>query len=111
VTLVELLVVLMLIGLLAGVVGLTLGSTPSVAALDPVTARVMATRDSALRVGRPVTISIAVGRESHRATAFPDGRVLTDARLEIDALSGTASAGNASAGSTSSQRTTGDAMR
>ena len=91
ITLIELLVVLALLGLLSGVVGLTLGSTPSVPALDPVTVVVLAARDSALRVGHPVTISVVVQGSAHRATAFPDGRVLTDAPLDIDPLSGSAS--------------------
>lgn len=91
VTLIELLVVLVLLGLLSGVVGLTLGSTPRVPALDPVTASVLAARDSALRAGHPVTISVVVQGSAHRATAFPDGRVLSDAPLDIDPLSGSAS--------------------
>jgi type II secretory pathway pseudopilin PulG len=91
VTLVELLVVIVLMGLLAGVVGLTMNSTPGTVALDPVTTSVMAARDSALRTGHPVTIRITVRRAAHHATAFPDGRVLADAPLAIDALSGSAS--------------------
>jgi len=100
VTLVELLVVLVLMGLLAGVVGLTMSSTPGTTALDPVTASVLAARDSSLRTGHPVTIRITVERDAYHATAFPDGRVLTDARLDIDALSGSASRVKMSAGST-----------
>lgn len=98
VTLVELLVVLLLLGLLSGVVGLTLGSTPHVAALDPVMVEVLAARDSALRVGHPVTISLIIDGGSHRATAFPDGRVLTDAPLDIDPLSGSVPTGSAGVG-------------
>lgn len=104
VTLVELLVVIMLMGLLAGVVGLTMNSTPGTAALDPATARVMAARDSALRTSHPVTIRLTVEQAAHYATAFPDGRVLTDAPLGIDALSGSASRMRADAGPISTTR-------
>jgi prepilin-type N-terminal cleavage/methylation domain-containing protein len=88
VTLVELLVVILLLGLLAGVVGLTIGSTQQVPSLDPITAAVVQARDSALRMGHPVTIPIAIAGRAHRATAYPDGRVLTNAPIGIDQLSG-----------------------
>jgi prepilin-type N-terminal cleavage/methylation domain-containing protein len=109
VTLVELLVVIVLMGLLAGVVGLTMNSTPGTVALDPVTASVMAARDSALRTGHPVTIHITTERDVHHATAFPDGRVLTDAPLDIDALSGSASRMRTDASPISTSRLDGDA--
>ena len=91
VTLVELMVVILLLGLLSGVVGLTIGSTPRVPSLDLTTVAVMQARDSALRTGHRVTIPITVGGHFHRATAYPDGRVLSDAPLRIDALSGSIS--------------------
>jgi type II secretory pathway pseudopilin PulG len=106
---VELLVVIVLMGLLAGVVGLTMNSTPGTTALDPVTASVMAARDSALRTGHPVTIHITTERDAHHATAFPDGRVLTDAPLGIDALSGSASMANTNARPTPSRGMSGNA--
>jgi prepilin-type N-terminal cleavage/methylation domain-containing protein len=109
VTLMELLVVIVLMGLLAGVVGLTMNSTPGTAALDPSTARVMAARDSALRSGHPVTIRIAMEGSARYATAFPDGRVLTDAPLRIDALSGSASRAESDAASTTNARMHGHA--
>jgi hypothetical protein len=86
-----------------------MNSTPGTTALDPVTASVMATRDSALRTGHPVTIGITVERAAHHATAFPDGRVLTDAPLDIDALSGSASRANTNAGPTPSRGMNGNA--
>jgi prepilin-type N-terminal cleavage/methylation domain-containing protein len=90
VTLIELMVVIALLGLLAGVVGLTLGSAPRPTSLDPATVVVLQARDSALRAGHPVTISLSVAGRSHHATAYPDGRVLTDAPIGIDPLSGRA---------------------
>lgn len=91
VTLVELMVVILLLGLLSGVVGLTMGSTPRVPSLDPTTVAVLQARDSALRTGHPVTIAFSHEGSAHRATAYPDGRVVTDATLGIDPLSGSVS--------------------
>ena len=88
VTLIELMVVILLLGLLAGVVGLTMGSTPSVASLDPTTVAVLQARDSALETGHPVTIALSMAGHTHHATAYPDGRVITEATIDIDLLSG-----------------------
>lgn len=88
VTLVELIVVILLLGLLAGVVELTMGSTPTAASLGPTTVAVMQARDSALRTGRPVTIAFAHEGSAQHATAYPDGRVITNALIGIDPLSG-----------------------
>lgn len=106
VTLVELMVVILLLGLLSSVVGLTMGSTPSVASLDPTTVAVLQARDSALRTGYRVTISITLEGRAHHATAYPDGRVITDAPVGIDPLSGSASSDNSS-----TQRGASDAER
>lgn len=96
VTLVELMVVILLLGLLAAVVGLGMGATPSMPSLDPVIVVVLQARDSALRTGHPVTIPLAPGGRSRSATAYPDGRVLTDAPIGIDPLSGSATATDSS---------------
>jgi prepilin-type N-terminal cleavage/methylation domain-containing protein len=109
VTLVELMVVILLLGLLSGVVGLTMGSNPHVASLDPIAVAVMQARDSALSTGHRVTISLRVDGRSRSATAFPDGRVLTDAPIEIDPLSGSAGRGTASSEHASTQPGAGDA--
>jgi prepilin-type N-terminal cleavage/methylation domain-containing protein len=89
VTLVELMVTLALIGLLAGVVGLTLHTARHAPSIDAATARLVAARDSALRFGVPVTITLTVDGHSHVATALPDGRVIADSAFAIDAMSGT----------------------
>ncbi|MBX6332255.1 MAG: prepilin-type N-terminal cleavage/methylation domain-containing protein [Gemmatimonadaceae bacterium] len=108
ITLVELIVTLALLGLLAGVVGLTLRTTPHVPALDATTAQLLAARDSALRTGRPVTITLtgvsldAGARHDDdglaspanglaaQATALPDGRIVASGTIAIDPLSGSA---------------------
>ncbi|MGH7647951.1 MAG: prepilin-type N-terminal cleavage/methylation domain-containing protein [Gemmatimonadaceae bacterium] len=88
VTLVELLVVLVLIGIVAGVVGLTMNTTPALAPPDPIAAAVAAGRDSAIRSGHTVTITLHVDDGQRSATATPDGRVLADTSLGIDPLTG-----------------------
>lgn len=88
VTLFELMVVILLLGLLSGVVGLTMGSTPRVPSLDSTTVAVLQARDSALRTGHPVTIAFSHEGRPLRATAYPDGRVITNAPIGIDPLSG-----------------------
>lgn len=88
VTLLELMVVLVLLGVLAGVVGLTLHTAPGAPAVDPVSATILAARDSAVQTGHPVTVAIVVSGSVRDATALPDGRVITDALAAIDPLSG-----------------------
>ena len=90
VTLVELMVTLALIGLLAGIVGLTLHTAARAPSTDAPTARLVAARDSALRLGVAVTIVIMVNGRAHIATALPDGRVVADSAFAVDALSGQA---------------------
>lgn len=88
VTLVELIVVLVLLGLVAGVVGLTIHTARPPAQIDPVVAAVQAARDSAIRTGRSVTIRLEVSGTEHEATAGPDGQVRSDSALDIDPLTG-----------------------
>ncbi|HWG53380.1 MAG TPA: prepilin-type N-terminal cleavage/methylation domain-containing protein [Gemmatimonadaceae bacterium] len=78
VTLLELLVTLALLGLIAGVTGLSLRATPTSTPLTPTAARVAAARDAALRSGHPVTEMLRESTFVHSVTALPDGRVLTD---------------------------------
>jgi prepilin-type N-terminal cleavage/methylation domain-containing protein len=88
VTLIELLVTLTLLGLLAGVAGLTFRTLPAAPVLSANATRVVAARDSALRSGYPVNVTLLVTGRAYDATAFPDGRVLTDAPISIDPLTG-----------------------
>ena len=87
-TLVELIVTLALIGVLAGVVGLTLHTARRVPSIDAPTARLLAARDSALRYGVAVTVTLTVGGHAIVGTALPDGRVVADPAFKIDAMSG-----------------------
>lgn len=88
VTLVELLVVLVLLGLVAGVVGLTIHTAKPITVTDPILAAIAAARDSAIRTGRSVTIVLDVQDAQHEVTASPDGRVAADTALAIDPLNG-----------------------
>jgi len=88
VTLVELLVVLVLLGLVAGVVGLTIHTAKPITVTDPTLAAIAAARDSAIRTGRSVTIILDVHDAQHEVTASPDGRVAADTALAIDPLNG-----------------------
>lgn len=88
VTLIELLVVLALLGSMAGVVGLSLRSAHPVPMMDVPSLAVARARDSAVRLGRAVTVEIACDSQIFNATALPDGRVVVAKRLGIDQLTG-----------------------
>jgi prepilin-type N-terminal cleavage/methylation domain-containing protein len=89
-TLVELLVVLAVLGIIAGVTGLTFGRAPLRNPPDAADATIADARRQALRSGRSVTVTISSGDTLLAATAHPDGRVVADSLLAIDALSGRA---------------------
>ena len=88
VTLVELLVVLVLMGLVAGVVGLTIHTAKPLPSTDPITSAVATARDSAIRSGRSVSITFNVNDAQREVTASPDGRVTADSSLDVDPLTG-----------------------
>lgn len=88
VTLVELLVVLVLMGIVAGVVGLTIHTARPLTATDPITSAIATARDSAIRSGRSVTIGLNLSDAQREITARPDGRVIADSTLDIDPLTG-----------------------
>ena len=91
VTLVELLVVLMLMAIVAGVVGLAMRSAGSFTdgeGIDTEQVAAARARASAVRLGRPVTIVIARDSQPLPVRALPDGRVVADGRLGVDPLSG-----------------------
>ena len=88
VTLVELMVVLVILGVMAGVTGiafLTRAPVPEVNASLALVARV---REKAVQSGQSATVMLAIHGAAYLATAFPDGRVVTNAPIEIDQLSG-----------------------
>jgi prepilin-type N-terminal cleavage/methylation domain-containing protein len=90
VTLIEMIVVLALLGVVAGVTGLAFRRARPLVGTDTGVALALAARDSALRSGRVVTLRVSAlgARRSTTATAYPDGRVIADSQLGIDPLSG-----------------------
>ena len=88
VTLIELIVVLVILSIVAGVVALAMRAAPIARPPDASTTRVLAMRDSALRVGRRLTMTMVIGGVEHSATAYPDGRVVADSAFHVDPLSG-----------------------
>jgi prepilin-type N-terminal cleavage/methylation domain-containing protein len=88
ITLVELLVVLVLIGVAASVVGLALGSASRPMVARSVRDEVNAARDSAIRSGHPLTLQMRGPDSGHAITALPDGLVIADSTLGIDRFSG-----------------------
>jgi prepilin-type N-terminal cleavage/methylation domain-containing protein len=88
-TLVELMVVLVIIGIMAGVAGL---AARSLERTDPAAERAGAIADArrrALQTRRPVTLTVRMGGDSvGRLVAFPDGSVRGDSALGLDVLTG-----------------------
>jgi prepilin-type N-terminal cleavage/methylation domain-containing protein len=89
-TLVELLVVLAVLGIIAGVTGLTFGRALHRTSPNASDAVIADARRQALRSGRSVTVAISRGDTQLAATAHPDGRVVADSLLAIDPSSGRA---------------------
>jgi prepilin-type N-terminal cleavage/methylation domain-containing protein len=87
-TLAELLVVLVVLGILTGVVGVTLFRAPQRVAAPQWRTAISAARDSALRVGRAVTIVVDADSGNAPVTVLPDGRVVADESLGLDVLAG-----------------------
>jgi prepilin-type N-terminal cleavage/methylation domain-containing protein len=83
VTLVELLVVLVLLGLIAGVVGL---AAPPRRQSPPATGEVAAARRQAEATGMAVQVIVQVAGKPVTLRALPDGRLVGGAELGIDPL-------------------------
>jgi len=88
VTLIELIVVLVLLSIAAGVVALAMRAAPIAHPQNAAVTRVLALRDSALRLGHPITIAVTIGGTERSATVYPDGRVVADSAIHMDLLSG-----------------------
>ena len=87
-TLVELMVVLVILGVMAGVAGL---AARSLERTDPETERASAIADArrrALETRRPVALPVQDGDSVRRLIAFPDGSVRADSALGVDVLTG-----------------------
>ena len=90
VTLAELTVVIVILGVVAAVSSIAVATKVLVPAGDTRIARVAFVRAEAVRSGHAATLQLDVDGETYLVTAFPDGRVITDAPIAVDQLSGRA---------------------
>jgi hypothetical protein len=81
-------VVLAILGVMAGVAGL---AARSLERTDPASERAAAVADArrrALETRRPVTLVVQAGDSVRRMIAYPDGSVRGDSALGLDVLTG-----------------------
>lgn len=86
-TLIEILIVLAILGIAAGIAGLGFRSAMPIP-VDETTATIAAARRDAIRSGKSITIFVEHPGRTLSATAHPDGRVVADTALGVDLLSG-----------------------
>ena len=86
-TLVELMVVLVLLGLMAGVVGLAWRPNP--ASKDNGRDAIARARVQALESGTTVRLQVTLEGQRVTVAALPDGSVIAPAGLHLDPLTGT----------------------
>jgi len=87
-TLAELIIVLGILGLLAGVTALAFRSADPLPRVTPAQATIAAIRRAAIDSGRPISVAIPGDSGPRAATAFPDGSVIADPSLHVDRWSG-----------------------
>ena len=89
VTLVELMVVLVLLAVMAGIVGISWRPDPSPRARGTdARAVIAAARLRAIESGASITVAVMDGERRIEVTARPDGRLVGAARLGLDPLTG-----------------------
>lgn len=88
VTLAELMVVIVVLGVMAAVTAVAFARREPVAAAIPTLASISAARAESIRSGKPETIRLDAANSPSIATAYPDGRVITNASVVIDPLTG-----------------------
>jgi len=87
-TLLELIVALVVLGVITSVVGLAFTIVSGENGEIDVAAAIQDARNEALQTGNTVLATVTVDGIPHPVTALPDGRVLADSTLRIDALTG-----------------------
>lgn len=87
-TLVELIVVLAILGVMAGIVGLVAPASKRPDASAERAASVAEARRRALYTRRPVRLQVRVGDSVRQVLALPDGSVRGDSALGLEALTG-----------------------
>jgi prepilin-type N-terminal cleavage/methylation domain-containing protein len=88
VTLIELMVVLAILGVMAGVVGLTRAPGWTDKDEGPGSGGLSALRRTAITSGRMVQGVVSIGERSATVIAMPDGRVLGAEALDVNPLTG-----------------------
>ena len=87
-TLVELLVVLLVLGTILAIVGMSLPAPATSAADGDGITGVDEARRRATREGRSVSLTVMIDGKPRDATALPDGSVIGDHVLDLDRLTG-----------------------
>jgi len=88
VTLVELIVVLAIIAVIAGVTTLAFRRADLTPSVEPWVSAIATARRIAIDSSRTVRLTVRIGDSVYAATALSDGSVVADGRLGIDRLSG-----------------------
>ena len=88
VTLAELMVVIVILGVMAGVTAVAFARREPVTPMNPTLAVIAEARAKAIGTGQPATILLGAGDSLRLATGYPDGRVVTDAAVALDPLAG-----------------------
>jgi len=88
VTLIELIVVLAILSLMAGVTTLAFRRADMTPRVVPWVSAIAGARRSAVDSNRTVSLTVRVGDNVYAATALPDGSIVADAALGIDRLTG-----------------------
>jgi prepilin-type N-terminal cleavage/methylation domain-containing protein len=88
VTLIELIVVLAIVAVMAGVTTLAFRRADLTPQVEPWVRAMAAARQTAIDSARTVSLTIRIADSLYAATAFPDGSMLADPRLGIDRLTG-----------------------
>jgi prepilin-type N-terminal cleavage/methylation domain-containing protein len=88
VTLIELIVVLAIIAVMAGVTTLAFRRADLTPTVEPWVSAVAAARRTAVDSDRTVSLTVRVGDKVYAATALPDGSVVADAALGVDRVTG-----------------------
>jgi prepilin-type N-terminal cleavage/methylation domain-containing protein len=92
VTLIEMVVVLAILGIMAGITALALGGDDAPDPARARAARLAEVRRQAIDTRRPVAFELADSGGVRRGVALPDGRVVADSALGVDPLTGRADA-------------------
>jgi prepilin-type N-terminal cleavage/methylation domain-containing protein len=88
VTLIELIVVLAIVAIMAGVTTLAFRRADLTPTVEPWVSAVAAARRTAVDSDRTVSLTVRVGDKVYAATALPDGSVVADPALGVDRLTG-----------------------